>query len=460
MSLNFPAEPWRVKVIELINFPDKSAREKIIKEAQYNIFNVKAEDIYIDLLTDSGTSAMSDTQWAGIMVGDESYAGCRNYFNFKDAVQDITGFKYAVPTHQGRSAEHVLFHCALKKGQYVIGNGLFDTTVAHIVDKGGVPVDMLNEEGFKPDSVHPFKGNMDVAKLKQFIEEKGADNIAFIILVVTCNNNGGQPISMENIKAVREVAKNHGITVFFDAARYAENSYFIKQREPGYESKTIMQIAQEMFSYADGCTMSSKKTALVNIGGFIALNDDNLYGKLLEALILYEGFPTYGGLAGRDLEALARGLYEGINEDVLAERIRQVRYFGESLIEAGVSVVQPIGGHAVYIDAYTCLPHIAPENLPGETLIAALYVEGAIRGTCLGRLAFGGQVDSETGEPVYPPMELIRFAVPRRVYTDRHIDFVVQSIKAVMARKDELKGMRITYEPPVLKHFLSRFEPL
>ncbi len=460
MDTRYPAEPWRVKVVEFIKLNDRTTREKILKEAHYNIFNVKAEDIYIDLLTDSGTSAMSDNQWAGLMLGDESYAGCKNYFNLKEAVQDICGFKYAVPTHQGRSAEHVLFRCALGEGQYVVGNGLFDTTVAHVLDKGGIPVDFLGEDGYDAASLHPFKGNMDVEKLKLFIDEKGAANIAFIIIVATCNNNGGQPVSMENIKAVSEVAQTNHIPLFYDAARFAENAYFIKEREPGYENKSTMQIAQEMFSYADGCTMSSKKTAMVNIGGFIGLNDDTLYGKLLEALILYEGFPTYGGLAGRDLEALARGLYEGINEDVLAERIRQVRYFGERLIDAGIPVVKPIGGHAVYTDAFKFLPHIAPENLPGETLIAQLYLEGSIRGTCLGRLAFGGKVDPVTGEAVYPSMEMIRFAVPRRVYTDRHIDAVVEALKSVNAGKDRLKGFKLTYEPPVLKHFLARFEPL
>ncbi|HOB89655.1 MAG TPA: tryptophanase [Bacillota bacterium] len=453
------AEPYRIKVVEPIELTTREEREKIIKEAGYNVFNIPSDKVYIDLLTDSGTSAMSNHQWAGLMLGDEAYAGGRNFYHLRDTVREITGFEHVLPTHQGRAAENILTTMLVKPGQRVLGNMHFDTTEGHIRLKGGEPVNLVIKEGLKTATRHPFKGNIDIGRLIEEIETYGKERISYINITVTCNSNGGQPVSMENIREVRRIAKEHSIPVFLDAARFAENAYFIREREEGYGNKSIAEIAREMFSYADGFTMSAKKDGLVNIGGIFATRDEELYKKACQWGIVYEGFLTYGGLAGRDLEAMAQGLKEVLNEDYLESRIGQVAYLGESLLEHGIPIIEPVGGHGVYLDAKRFLPDIPQSAFPAQALVVELYVEAGIRAVELGTAAFGRR-DEETGEMIYPALELVRLAIPRRVYTDRHMDMVVRALRNIRERRDEIRGLKLIYEAPVLRHFTAEFERL
>ena len=459
MELFSQAEPYRIKVVEPLKLTTRSQREAILRQAHYNIFNIAAEDVFVDLLTDSGTSAMSQYQWAGIMTGDESYAGCRNWFHLQEVVQEITGYPYVIPTHQGRPAENILMMLHLQPGLSALGNMFFDTTHAHVLHKGGIPHDLIIDEGLQPAAEHPFKGNIDLNKLEEFIRKEGREKIGLIHLTITCNNNGGQPVSMENLRGVRAIADKYGLPFYLDAARFAENAYFIKQREPGYENKSIKEIAREMFSYADGCTMSSKKDGLVNIGGFLALKDEQKYRQAQQLLILLEGFVTYGGMAGRDLEALAIGLQEVLEESYLASRIRQVHLLGNTLLEAGVPAVRPVGGHCVMLDMKRFLPHIPQEQYPAEAFTAELYIDSGTRGCGLGQLAFGCE-DPQSGEIHYSPLEVVRLAIPRRVYTDNHIRHVARSVIDIYARRQAIKGMRLVWAPPGLRHFTAHLEPL
>jgi tryptophanase len=452
----FPPEPFRIKVVEPIKRTTRAQRERLMREAKYNVFLLRAEDIFIDLLTDSGTSAMSDTQWAALMQGDESYAGARSYFRLKEQIERIFGFKHFVPTHQGRAAENILCSLLIEPGNAVPNNNHFDTTGANVRAVGGQPVDLVIDEAKDPANRHPFKGNIDLGKLERFIEETGTENIPFGMITITNNAGGGQPVSMANIKAVGEMVHRYGIPFFIDACRYAENAIFIKQREAGYADKTPLEIAQEMFSAADGCTMSAKKDALVNIGGFLCMNDDALFERARQALILREGFPTYGGLAGRDLEALARGLVEGLDEDYLTYRLNHTAYLGERLLEIGIPIIEPPGGHAIYVDAGGFLPHIPAERYPGQALAIELYLEGGIRAVELGSVAFA-YPDPTTGEIIRPALELVRLALPRRVYTQSHLDFVVETLAAIAARKDSIGGVEIVKEPELLRHFTAEF---
>jgi tyrosine phenol-lyase len=455
----FQAEPFRIKAVEPIRVTTRDERAAILEAAGYNPFLIRAEDITIDLLTDSGTSAMSDSQWAGLMVGDESYAGCRNFYHLEDAIQRIFGFRHFVPTHQGRAAESILFTCMVRPGLSVPSNMHFDTTRANIEARAGVAVDLLIDEGHDPTAHHPFKGNLDIAKLQAFIEATGADNIPLGMLTITNNSGGGQPVSMQNIRQTGEMLHAYGIPFFIDACRYAENAYFIKLREPGYQDKSPLEIANEIFSYADGCTMSAKKDALVNIGGFLCMNDSELHELVKQELILREGFPTYGGLAGRDLEAIARGLWEGLDENYLAYRLMHTQYLADRLLEAGIPIVEPPGGHAVYLDARRCLPHIPQNEFPGQALVVALYQEGGIRGVEVGSVMFGHQ-DPQTGAWRYPDMELVRLAIPRRVYTQSHLDYVADTIIRLYGARHALRGYRIVAQTRFLRHFTARFEPL
>lgn len=452
-------EPFKIKSVEPIRFTTLGERNEILKAAGYNTFFIRAEDVLIDLLTDSGTSAMSADQWAAMMQGDESYAGARSFFRFEDAVKNLTGFKHIIPTHQGRAAERILFSIVGGPGRFIPNNTHFDTTRANVEFSGAEAVDFPAKEGQDPALVADFKGNMNVPDLDRFIQEKGSARFPLIMITVTNNSNGGQPVSMENLRQTKAVAAKHGIPLFIDACRFAENAFFIKKREKEFAHKPVKEIAQEMFSYADGCTMSAKKDALVNMGGFLALNDDDLALQARNILVVTEGFPTYGGLAGRDMEAIARGLEEVLDEHYLTYRIRSVEYLGEKLAKAGVPILQPPGGHAIYLDAKRFVPHIPPDQYPGQSVACELYARGGIRSVEIGSVMFGKK-DSVTGEFVPASMELVRLAIPRRVYTQSHIDYVIECVVDTFEHREELKGYRIVYEAPILRHFTARFEPL
>lgn len=449
------SEPYRIKVVESINLIPREEREKKIRAAHFNIFNLKSSDVFIDLLTDSGTSAMSDQQWAGLMVGDEAYAQCRNYDHFLDTLRDVFGFKYFIPVHQGRVAENLLFSTICRKGDYIPNNTHFDTTRANTLHKGGHPVDLVCTEAKDPHSHCPFKGNMNVERLEEFIREKGKEKIPACFMTVTNNSAGGQPVSMQNIRETRAVLDKFGIPLYFDGARFAENAYFIKTREQGYESKSTKEIAREMMSYADGILMSAKKDGLVNMGGFIGINDAELEEKLTNLMILIEGFRTYGGLAGRDLEAIARGIYEALDERYLEFRTRQVRYLGEELMARGIPIIEPTGGHAVFINAGEFLPHIPPGDFPGQAVVVALYREGGVRAVEIGSIMFESK-DPDTGKSTYAPYELVRLAVPRRVYTNAHLQHVAICMEKIRDYKDKLVGFDIVHEPQYLRHFTMK----
>ena len=451
-------EPFRIKSVEPIRFTTKEERIEIMKKAGYNPFLIHADDVLIDLLTDSGTSAMSAKQWAGIMEGDESYAGSRSFYRFEAMVKKITGLEFIIPTHQGRAAEKILFSIIGGQGKFIPNNTHFDTTRANVEFTGAEAVDLLNEIGKIPEMRADFKGDMDTEKLENFIREKGVENIPLVMITVTNNSGGGQPVSMKNIREVRKICDKYKIPLFFDACRFAENAYFIKIREKGFENKSVLEIAQEMFSYVDGATMSAKKDGLVNIGGFLAMNNSELAMKCRNLLIVTEGFPTYGGLAGRDLEAVAQGLEEVLEEPYLQYRIRSVEYLGEKLVAAGVPIIEPPGGHAIYIDAKRFLPDVPQEQFPGQAITCELYIEGGIRSVEIGSVMFGKY--DKSGKLIPPPMELVRLAIPRRVYTQSHIDFVIEVILEVFKNRNLLKGYKITYEAPMLRHFTAQFEPI
>jgi tryptophanase len=455
---DYPPEPFRIKMVEPIRLIDRQARLEAICRAGYNLFALPAEYVFIDLLTDSGTGAMSQYQWAAMMQGDESYSGARSFFRLSEVMEKIFGFKHFMPTHQGRAAENILSALLVKPGQYVPSNMHFDTTDANIRSRGGRPANLIIDEAFDPQNRHPFKGNMDTQKLRRFIQETGPENIPFGMITITNNAGGGQPVSMENLRAVAATYREFGLPFFIDACRFAENAYFIKLREPGYSGKSPLEIAQEMFSLADGATMSAKKDAIVNIGGFLAMNDESLFQRASNEEILHEGFTTYGGLAGRDLEAMAVGLMEGLNEDYLAYRLTQTAYLAERIKEQGIKIIEPPGGHAVYIDAGCLFPHIPPREFPGQALAVELYLEGGVRGVEIGSVMFA-YPDPITGQMIYPKLELVRLALPRRVYTQSHLDYVARVLGKISAQRGQVRGYKFTYAPELLRHFTAQFEP-
>jgi tryptophanase len=446
-------------MVEPINLISKPERKKALKRAGYNLFSLKSDEVFIDLLTDSGTNAMSDNQWAGIMKGDESYAGSRNFYHLEETVQDIFNYSYIVPTHQGRGAEQVLFPLMIEKGNYVLSNMHFDTTKAHVEIAGGIAKNFVIDEALDTDKYHPFKGNFNIDKMEEFIKSKGKDKISMIIITITCNSAGGQPVSMENIKEVNKVAKKYDITLIMDAARFAENAFFIKSRTQKYEDNSIKEIIQEMFSYTDAFTMSAKKDAIVNMGGIIGIkNNEDLYNKVRSNAVPFEGFPTYGGLAGRDMEAIARGLKEGIELSYLKHRINQITLLGDKLKNNGIPIQYPVGGHAVFVDARKLLPHIPYDQFPAQALANELYLEGGIRGVEIGSLLLGR--DPETKKQIKSPFEFLRLTMPRRVYTDSHLNFVAESLINIKNRVGKIKGLEFTYEPEILRHFTARLKPI
>ncbi|HVR41508.1 MAG TPA: tyrosine phenol-lyase [Thermoanaerobaculia bacterium] len=452
------AEPYKIKSVEPIRMTTRAERERAIEQAGWNTFLLRSDDVYIDLLTDSGTNAMSDRQWAAMMLGDESYAGARSFYNFERAVREIYGFKHVVPTHQGRGAEHLISRILIRPGHVIPGNMYFTTTRAHQELQGGMFVDVIIDEARDSTAWHPFKGNVDLLKLEAAIDRYGAANIPYVCLAATVNLAGGQPVSMENLRDVRELTQHHGIRLWCDATRAVENAYFIQQREDGYAGKSVREILREMMSYFDGCTMSAKKDCLVNIGGFLAMNDDAILQQAREQVVIFEGMPTYGGLAGRDMEAIAQGIYEMVDDDYISFRMRQVRYLGEQLLAAGVPIVEPIGGHAVFLDARRFLPHIPNDQFPAQTLAAALYVDSGVRSMERGVVSAGR--DPATGEHRVPSLELVRLTIPRRVYTDRHMDVVAYSVNRLFEQRDAIEGLDLVYEPPTLRFFTARFAPV
>jgi len=452
-------EPFRIKCVEPIGMSTCEERERALARASHNLFRLRAAEIAIDLLTDSGTGSMSTTQWAAMMLGDESYAGARSWERFETAVRDIFGFANVIPTHQGRAAERILFTTVLRPGDVVPSNTHFDTTRANIEATGARAVDLVIPEGLNPSLEHPFKGNLDVARLEQLIDETGRERIPIVMLTITNNSGGGQPVSLANVRAVSTVCRRHGIPFYIDACRFAENAWFIRTREEGQEGRAPIEIAREVFSLADGCTMSAKKDGIANIGGFLCTNDDDLARRLKDLLILTEGFPTYGGLAGRDLDAIAVGLHEALDEDYLRYRIVSTKYVADHIDALGVPIVKPAGGHAVFVDARAMLPHIPPLEYPGQALACEIYRVGGIRSCEIGSVMFASR-DPKTGAEVPAAMELVRLAIPRRVYTQSHMDYVVEAFGEVNARRATLRGMRIVEQAPFLRHFTARFEPL
>jgi len=452
-------EPFKIKMVEKITLHPREKREELIRKAGYNVFMLKAEDVFIDLLTDSGTSAMSDHQWAGMIETTQAYAGSQSYYSLEKTVKDIFGFKHFIPVHQGRAAENILFSTMVSPGSYVPNNTHFDTTEANVLRNKGTPVNLAVEDAYDSAKISPFKGNMDTEKLEDFIREKTPEKIPLIMTTITNNSVGGQPVSMQNIRETSEIARKYGIPFFIDACRFAENCYFIKKREEGYENKTIKEIAREIFSYADGCTFSGKKEALTNIGGMLCTNSEELYQKFKNLLIVIEGFITYGGLACRELEAMARGLYEAIDENYQAYRHRQIEYLAKLLRDAGVPIVEPPGGHAVYVDAKRFLPHIPPEQFPAQALTVQLYIESGVRAAELGSSCFG-KIDEKTGEFIPARMELMRLAIPRRTYTDNHLRYVAECLIRLYKKRERIKGLKKVYAPKLLGHFTARFEPV
>jgi len=459
--MNTIIEPFRIKVVEPIRMTDAEQRETILRSAGMNVFLIRAEDVIIDLLTDSGTGAMSAEQWAGMMRGDESYAGARSFFVFQDRIQQLTGFTHVLPTHQGRASERILFELVGGAGKVVPNNAHFDTTRANIEHSGAEAVDLMIPEARNPQNRHPFKGNMDIAALEELIARVGRERIPLVMVTITNNSGGGQPVSLENLRAVRSICDRHKLPMFLDACRFAENAYFIKMREPGMQGREVGDIVHEIFSLADGATISAKKDGLVNIGGLLLLRDEALFQRASNLLILTEGFVTYGGLAGRDLEAMAQGFEEVVHEDYLAYRIRSVEYLGEKLRAGGVPIVEPPGGHAIYIDAAAMCPHIPPEQFPGQAVVCGLYRVGGVRAVEIGSVMFGGGAASGDAPPTaVRRLELVRLAMPRRVYTQSHVDYVAEATVELYAKRREMRGLRMVYEPPVLRHFTARFEEL
>ena len=452
------AEPWKIKMVEPIHMTTREERERAMAEAGYNTFLLRSQDVYIDLLTDSGTSAMSDRQWSGLMLGDEAYAGSRNFYHMVEAIQEHYGYKYVVPTHQGRGAEHLISQAVIQPGQIVPGNMYFTTTRLHQELAGGKFVDVIIPEAHDPTDLHPFKGNVDLAKLESLIQEVGPDKVAYISLAGTVNMAGGQPVSMANVKALKALCDRYGIPVYLDATRMMENAFFIQEREEGYQDKPIAAILKEFCSYTDGAWMSAKKDNLVNIGGWLAVNDQQLFDRLRNMVVVYEGLHTYGGMAGRDMEALAIGIREAVQDDYVRARVGQVRYLGELLMDWDVPIVQPVGGHAIFLDAKRFYPHLPQDLFPAQTLAAELYLDSGVRGMERGIVSAGR--DPETGQHRYPALELTRLAIPRRVYTQAHMDVVAESVKAVYDNREQVRGLRMVYEPEYLRFFQARFEPI
>ncbi|WP_336822163.1 tyrosine phenol-lyase [Sporosarcina sp. USHLN248] len=452
------AEPYKIKSVETLSMLSYDERKESLNRAGYNTFLIDSADVYIDLLTDSGTTAMSDEQWGALMTGDEAYAGSKSWKRLESAVREVYGYQYVLPTHQGRGAENILSQLKIKQGDYVPGNMYFTTTRAHQEMNGATFVDIIIDEAHDPAVDHPFKGNVDIGKLQSLIDKVGADKIPYVCVAVTVNLAGGQPVSMENLKEVYELCKAHKIDVMFDATRCVENAYFIKEREDGYEDRTVASILKEMMSYSDGCTMSGKKDCLVNIGGFLAMNDEELYIRSRELVVVYEGMPSYGGMAGRDMEAMAIGIREAVDDHYIAHRIGQVRYLGQQLIDANIPIVQPIGGHAVFLDARAFLPHLQQEDFPAQALAAALYLDSGVRSMERGIISAGR--NNETGEHNKPYLELVRLTIPRRVYTNNHMDVVADSIIELYEKRETICGLKMVYEPPTLRFFNARFAPL
>ncbi|HXL05015.1 MAG: tyrosine phenol-lyase [Firmicutes bacterium] len=458
MESKYIPEPYKIKMVEPITLLPKEERAERIKEAGYNTFLLRSRDVFIDLLTDSGTNAMSHYQWAGLMMGDEAYAGSENWIHLEETVRELFGFKYVVPTHQGRGAENLISQILVKPGMYIPGNMYFTTTRTHMELQGGTFVDVIRDEAHEPERDDiPFKGDVDLEKYEALIKRVGPENIPYICVAVTVNMAGGQPTSMGNLKAVYEMSRKYGIRVIFDATRCVENAYFIKTREPGYENKTIAEIVREMFSYSDGCTMSGKKDGIVNMGGFLAVNEEDLYRKATGLVVVYEGMPSYGGMTGRDMEAFARGLKEAMNYDYIRHRVEQVAYLGNKMSQRGIPIVKPVGGHAVFVDARRFLPHLSQDEFPAQALAAAIYEHSGVRTMERGIISAGR--DKE-GKDYHPKLELVRLTIPRRVYTNAHLDYVADSVEDLLALGSRIKGLKWVYEPPVLRFFTGRFEPI